>query len=211
MKSRTLRLESLEGRDCPAPVVSHALTVRHAPVAHAATHTGDGTSVGATGPVGGTTTPATAVENRVAAFAVSHVGQLVTAPDAIECAALGSAALAAAGAHSPVWVGNGPISNHYGWGALVYQRSMVGGYAQAGTLANIHAGDVIQVDGYGETHADGSWLVAPHHTAIVEAVNPVTGQITVLQQNWNGIQTTTQGVFNPTTMTGGVFSVYRPY
>ncbi|OWK34702.1 hypothetical protein FRUB_09544 [Fimbriiglobus ruber] len=152
-----------------------------------------------------------ATNAQVLAFAQSHIGQIATDPDGTQCYALAEAALRASGAVLQTSLGtNGPISDHYAWGQLVYQKDLTGGYANVGTLASIEPGDIIQFDQYSESSPDGSWAVAAHHTAIVESVNAATGQITVLQQNWNNNQTTQEGVFNLQSMTGGVVSVYQP-
>jgi hypothetical protein len=154
---------------------------------------------------------AAAVGAKVVAFAAANLGTTVTAPDATGCAALVSAALTAAGAKSQEMLGTqGPIADHYVWGTLVYQHSLVSGYSNTGSLAGLEPGDVIQFDQYAEKRPDGSWSSDAHHTAIVESVNPTTGQINVLEQNANGNPAVTRGNFNPSYMTGGVISVYRP-
>ena len=220
MKTRTLALEALEVRDCPTSwtttwswtwTPTQGMTV----VTHTTINAGIPVSVkppAAQAPVAPVAPVAGSVlESRVAAFANSHVGQVVNAPYATGCAALAVAALSAAGATPQSTLGTaGPNANHYVWGQAVYQRSTNAGYGSIGSLANVHAGDIIQVDGYAESHADGSWIEAAHHTAIVQSVNPVTGVITVLQQNWNGNPATAQGTFDPTSMTSGVITIYRP-
>jgi len=215
MTSLKLRLESLEGRDCPAPLLAkHPTTDTVATVQTAPTTTDTTFSVSLhtsskIKPPTTTTSP-TPVGDKVIAFAEAHLGQVVTAPNATGCAALASAALSAAGAAPPKWVVSGPISDHYSWGTLVYQRSLVTGFAKTGLLTDVRPGDVIQVDQYAEKRPDGSWISADHHTAIVESVNATTGQITVIQQNWNGNPAATRGTFIPDTMTSGVMSIYRP-
>jgi hypothetical protein len=156
-------------------------------------------------------TPIPALNAQVIGFAQANQGQVVTSPEGTGCAALVDAALAAAGGIPQSQLGStGPISNHYVWGNLIYQRSTVAGYGAAGVLSDIQPGDIIQLDQYTETDANGAWVLADHHTAIVQSVDPNSGEIVVLQQNWNGNQATTQGVLNPAMMTSGVFTVYRP-
>jgi hypothetical protein len=153
---------------------------------------------------------APSIGDRVVSFAQSHVGQVVTAPDAVECAALVSSALRSAGAQTQAAFGSyGPFADHYVWGTLVYQASQVDGYGNAGQLSDVRPGDVIQLDRYNQAGPDG-WATAYHHSAIIESVNPATGQVNVLQQNWNGDQTTERGTLNLSEMTSGVVSVYRP-
>jgi hypothetical protein len=157
-----------------------------------------------------TPAPAPSLGDRVVAFAQSRVGQVVTAPDAVECAALVSASLRSAGAQTQAAFGSyGPFADHYVWGTLVYQASQVDGYGNGGQLSDIRPGDVIQLDRYNQSGPDG-WATAYHHSAIIESVNPATGQVNVLQQNWNGEQTTQRGTLNLSQMTSGVVSVYRP-
>jgi hypothetical protein len=153
---------------------------------------------------------APSVGDRVVSFAQSRVGQVVTAPDAVECAALVSSALRSAGAQTQASFGSyGPFADHYVWGTLVYQASQVDGYGNGGQLGDVRPGDVIQLDRYNQAGPDG-WATAYHHSAIIESVNAATGQVNVLQQNWNGDQTTERGTLNLSEMTSGVVSVYRP-
>jgi len=148
---------------------------------------------------------------QVLAFAQANLGQVVTSPAGTGCAALADAALAAAGAVPQSQLGTaGPVADHYVWGTLIFQRSGISGYDPAGVISDIQPGDIIQIDQYAESRPDGSWVSADHHTAIVQSVDPNTGEIVVLQQNWNGNPATTQGVLYPATMTSGVISVYRP-
>ena len=217
-----LNLEALEVRDCPTTwTTSWTWTSTPSLGTTAVTHTtiNPGIPVSAkpvavpvAAPVHALAAPVTpaVLEARVAAFAQSHLGQVVTASNATGCAALGVAALAAAGAAPVNFANTGPIANHYVWGKAIYQHSAVAGYGEIGALGNVRPGDIIQVDGYNESRPDGSWLEAAHHTAIVQSVDPTSGVITVLQQNWNGNQACSQGTLDPTSMNSGLITIYRP-
>src|SRR5262249_30487692 len=154
---------------------------------------------------------ASSLDASVLAFAIAHIGQVVTDPLATGCAALVSAAFRSAGA-KPQWqLGTaGSISDHYIWGQLVYQRDKNAGYSSVGGLADIRPGDVIQFDNYTENGPGGTGANAPHHTAIVQSVNPTTGELDVIQQNANGDPSTEKGHYDLNAITSGVVSIYRP-
>jgi hypothetical protein len=147
----------------------------------------------------------------VVAFAQANVGVAVDPANGADCYDFAAAALAAAGA-KPQWqLGTqGPISNHYAWGDVVFQKSLIGGYGNAGSLGDVKAGDVIQMEQYYAASSNGSWSSASHHTAVVKSVDAGTGSIQVYQQNWNGQKFVTQGQYNVNDMQSGVFTISRP-
>jgi hypothetical protein len=152
-----------------------------------------------------------AVNAGVVAFAKANVGVSVDPANGADCYDFAAAALRAAGA-KPQWqLGtDGPIGNHYKWGDLVYQKSLIGGYGNLGSLADIKAGDVIQMEQFRQQSPDGSWASATHDTQVVGSVDAATGAVQTFRQNWNGQKFVTQGQLNVSDMTSGVFSVYRP-
>lgn len=99
---------------------------------------------------------------------------------------------------------NGEV--HYVWGKTVYQKSKMSGWSNVGSLQDIRAGDIIQIDAC----KFGSKPKTNHHTAIVESVDARTGKIQVIHQNINGIKQVFRGEYNMNDMTAGVFTVYRP-
>jgi hypothetical protein len=172
----------------PAPVPKAASTP--APVAPAAPKT-----------VAPEIVSTSTVGTQMVAYLESHLGQRVGGG---ECAHLAVEALRTSGARFG-WIGGS--NTDYAWGTLLTTVVGHGTYASySKAAARIQPGDVIQF-----TNARFSnGMYAPHHTAIVAAVD-ANGQVTaVYEQNFNGVRAVTKDALNLSQLISGHVKVYRP-
>jgi hypothetical protein len=195
-------LETLETRDTPAVWTAGGLPAwwtapAPAPVATAAPVTYQARAV--VSPI--TAVSSQVLEDRVAAFVAARVGQRVGGG---ECAHLANEALRAAGARFAIF---GPTGTDYTWGGLV---TRVTGYPSravySSPAAMIRPGDIIQYSG--AVFRDGTR--APHHTAVVAAVDGAGRVTAVYQQNFNGVRAVTRQPLDLSQLVAGSVKVYRP-
>ena len=88
-----------------------------------------------------------------------------------------------------------PNKGDYVWGKLVFTYEA--GSKPAGTVADVKPGDVIQFrDAKWVTRAGNrtTTTTAPHHTAVVTAVDRDTGLLKILHQNHQGKRYVIEGV-----------------
>jgi hypothetical protein len=143
---------------------------------------------------------------KVVEFCESHRGEPVGDG---ECAALASHALKAVGAR-----GRGPDDPNkgdYTWGKLVYTQEA--GTKPVGKVADVKPGDVIQF-------RDAKWVTrvgnristtsAPHHTAIVTAVDKDRGVLQFLHQNHSGKRFVIDGALPLRDLKEGWIRIYEP-
>jgi hypothetical protein len=150
-----------------------------------------------------------ALNGRVLRYAESQVGTFQTIGSG-ECTDLAIAALKAVHARDEGDFGV-PVAatSHYVWGVTVFQKSLEGGYRNAGSYKNVRAGDVVQFDNFRTASRAHGWTDAPHHTAVVASID-ARGRLGVVEQNWNDHKYAERGVFWLNEMTSGVVTVYRP-
>jgi hypothetical protein len=155
------------------------------------------------------------VNQKVLAFAESHVGQEVGQG---QCTDLVEAAYAAAGAVPESQLGPTGADADYVWGTLVATVTTANR-----SLAGVLPGDVIQFRDvslvHTTTYPNGSWSTttktAEHHTAIVESVSGST--ISVLEQNVGDANTPDSvrysdqhGTYNLSDLQTGTMWIYQP-
>ncbi len=130
---------------------------------------------------------------KVLNYAKSHLGKQVGDG---ECWALANEALRAAGAHQP---------GRAGYPAYVFGKQV--------SLNAIVPGDVLQFEQvrFAHRYPDGRSYSSdfPHHTAIVYSVRG--HEITLIQQNSNGVRKVTTGTINLDHRSpGGALKAFRP-
>ncbi len=131
-----------------------------------------------------------------------------------ECASLATAALKEAGAKGRQK--DNPNPGDYVWGDLVltveYKKDK-GRVEPTGKLSDVKPGDVVQF-------RDAQWVTrsgnvisttsAPHHTAVVLAVDKNRSLIRTLHQNHNGKKIVQEGSIALNDLKAGWVRVYRP-
>jgi hypothetical protein len=156
--------------------------------------------------LGAATTKPAGVGGAVATFARNHRGQQVGDG---ECARLVEEALRAAGAqvkHPDV-----PDVGDYVWGELVVRAEA--DRIQQGKLADIRPGDLLQFRDAKFVSREGRAIVTltfEHHSAVVDRVNPQTGAVAILHQNFNQKKTVEQLTIQLKDLKAGWVRVYRP-
>jgi hypothetical protein len=151
-----------------------------------------------------------AILNYAEVHAKNH--QLAWGPDGTAtCADLLLAALQSAGVSINAYQGAGMVGQnvHYKWGSSVYQLSKEKGWGPIGSLKGIVPGDLVQYDGV-RFRGHGQWMEMDHHSAIVESVNPKTGEIRTIDQNADGKTYPIHMDVYIGDMTSGVMTVYQP-
>lgn len=144
--------------------------------------------------------------DKVVEFCKEHKGEQVGDG---ECAALAIHALKEAGAHGRYE--DDPNPGDYVWGKRVFL--LEAGSKPVGKLADVKPGAVIQF-------RDARWVTrvgnrttttsAPHHTAVVTAVNKDTGVLQFLHQNHGGKRFVQDGVLPLGDLRAGWVRVYEP-
>ncbi len=148
--------------------------------------------------------------DHIVAFCKQHKGQQVGGG---ECAHLAQEALRASGGKPRG--ADAPNAGDYTWGKLVYTVERVGKKLKTtGQMKNVHPGDIVQIRNakWQRIGADGEWAsaIAPHHTAIVAAVEKGGKAIKVYEQNFGGRRLVSDGRFALTTLKEGWIRIYRP-
>jgi hypothetical protein len=151
------------------------------------------------------TTPKTALNQSVAAWAKGRMGQKV---ERGECSDLADQALRAAGAKTAYQLGPMGPDADYVWGTPV-------GTITLGTqsAAALSAGDILQYRNFAESIDLGAavWSTsAAHHTAVVQGVAADGKHICVYEQNAGGRPYVETGYISLAAMTAGTLRAYRP-
>lgn len=153
---------------------------------------------------------ATHLGKQVLAFCAERVG--VKVGDG-QCATLAVQALAAARGRG---MGRDfPNRGDYVWGRQVVlieaERKGVKGLI---SLAAVKAGDIVQfrdarLEGVNRNGGGTYWMSAPHHTAVVAAVDPNKSTLVVYHQNW-GKKIVRKDVMYLPDLKSGWLRIYRP-
>ncbi len=158
-------------------------------------------------------TPIAAIDYRrsILTYCQDHIGERVGSG---QCAILAVEALRDAGAagHS----GDFPGEGDYVWGKPVaFVEAGYFGLKGVESLARVEPGDIVQFhearfSGFNHSQDGEYQMVAHHHTAVIESVDPVRRTISVLHQNWNGRQYVQRETLFLRGMTNGWLRFYRP-
>jgi hypothetical protein len=150
---------------------------------------------------------------RIVQFCRENEGKEVGAGN---CYALAAKALNAAGARPRSLNADYPEKEDYVWGKLVmYHEATETGLKREGKYKDIQLGDVIQ---FRDTTFEGNrpngkgkyTVTAPHHTAIVYAVENDGKVVKIYQQNDRGKKFVTEGSLILDDLKKGWIRVYRP-
>lgn len=157
---------------------------------------------------GGSTCHAQALNNKVAAFLQTRVGQHIGGGD---CAHAVSEALRAAGGEfmAADLGADSPAAGDYVWGTYLKQLSYTNKVVDTQPNLKLVAGDVIQYHNAKIVTATGT-ITASHHTSVVAAVNSSGMPTFVYEQNFNNIRKLTKDAIDLTKLSGGYVRIYRP-
>jgi hypothetical protein len=128
-----------------------------------------------------------------------------------ECASLAEGAMKSAGVRPRSSFKDSPNEEDYVWGDLVYSLEIkIGGRDEKKVPAmSIKPGDVIQLRNV-RFQAQSSFMVYPHHTAIVRSVKDGGKVLTVFEQNVAGKKIVMVKTFRLNELNNGWLRVYRP-
>jgi len=153
--------------------------------------------------------PSALLGGRIVSFCYGHLGKTVGRG---ECCDLADQALAWAGAQPRPWDAS---SDDYVWGTLACKWE--GRHYELGPAGHdahiIRPGDVIQlrdVKFYWQFDGGYSYLLYPHHTAVVEEVSEDDNTCKVYEQNAGGKRYVAEATYSLSALTNGWLRFYRP-
>ncbi|MFN0195389.1 MAG: hypothetical protein ACKVT0_01485 [Planctomycetaceae bacterium] len=152
------------------------------------------------------------LNEQVLAFSQKNIGKKIGNG---QCAGLAQEALEAAGAKQFFDYKEHPGAGDYVWGKLVYVVEAKEGVPTEEKTEGfeLEPGDIIQLRNATFVGNRGNRpyrMTAPHHTAVLLAVNKEGTKWNVIQQNQNGKHQVSKGIYEITDLKEGWLRVYRP-